>query len=201
MRLTRQDWIEAGMQMLARQGVDGVRVDVLARRLGVTKGSFYWHFEDRAKFLDAMIDAWEMQTEQLLGRAAEKPPGLGRVRQLLQVVSESFGSLPDAAVFAWGLRDPVIAKRVAAVDKKRMDFQIQAALDSGVSRSQAERVITFGYLAYCGWVTREAVSPDSVPSFRVLTNWLEELFEIPPPSAADRGPDRNAARPDSSGGI
>ena len=200
MRLTRDDWIEAAMQMLARQRIDGVRVEVLARRLGVTKGSFYWHFEDRDKLLEAMIDAWEEETDQLLAAAGEKPPGLGRVRRLLELVSESFGHLPDASVFAWALRDPVIARRVAAVDKKRIDFQMQAALDSGMSRSKAERNITLGYLAYCGWVTREEVAPDTAPSFRVLSKWLEELFEIPAPSNAAGKSYRGSAKPGSGGG-
>ncbi len=195
MKLTRDDWIEAAMQMLARQGIDGVRVEVLARRLGVTKGSFYWHFEDRDKLLEAMIAAWEEETDQLLGTASEIPPGLGRVRRLLELVAEQFGRLPDAAVFAWALRDPVIARRVAAVDKKRIDFQIQAAMDSGLSRSRAERNITFGYLAYCGWLTREEVSPDIAPSFRVLTKWLEELFETPAPSRSRRESDRRSTPP------
>jgi len=177
MGMTRDDWIESAVQMLVRQGVDGVRVEVLARKLGVTKGSFYWHFEDRDALLEAMIGAWEEETRQLLADANEGPPGLGRLRSLLETISRSFGRLPDAAIYSWALRDPAVSKRGAAVDRHRIDFMLQAAVDAGISRVKAERISSFGYLSYCGWVMREGVSPDNTPDFKVFAKWLMELFE------------------------
>ena len=56
--LTREDWITGAWEMLGDAGLDGVRVEPLARRLGVTKGSFYWHFRDRQELLDVLLDLW-----------------------------------------------------------------------------------------------------------------------------------------------
>ena len=58
-RTPRDDWIAAGLKALARGGPEAVRVEPLARELGATKGSFYWHFNDRAMLLEALLDDWE----------------------------------------------------------------------------------------------------------------------------------------------
>jgi AcrR family transcriptional regulator len=58
-RLGRDAWIEGAMDVLAERGLDAISVEGLARRLGVTKGSFYWHFEDRDELLAALFDRWE----------------------------------------------------------------------------------------------------------------------------------------------
>ena len=57
-RLSEADWARAGLEALADSGIEGIRVDPLAKRLGVTKGSFYWHFKGRDELLDAMVRFW-----------------------------------------------------------------------------------------------------------------------------------------------
>lgn len=60
--LGREAWIAAGLAALSSGGVEAVRVEVLARALHVTKGSFYWHFADRRELLDAIVAHWETTT-------------------------------------------------------------------------------------------------------------------------------------------
>ena len=57
-RLDAAAWVAAAFDALADGGIDAVRVEPLAKALGITKGSFYWHFADRRALLDAMLDAW-----------------------------------------------------------------------------------------------------------------------------------------------
>src|SRR5437763_16662878 len=67
--LTPDTWTDAATDVLADHGIDSVRVDVLARTLGVTRGSFYWHFKDRADLLRSVLRAWRQRaTEQLTAR-------------------------------------------------------------------------------------------------------------------------------------
>ena len=67
-RVPREMWVRQGLRVLADGGPDAVRVEPLARALGVTRGSFYWHFADRRALLDAMLDAWERSTtEDVIG--------------------------------------------------------------------------------------------------------------------------------------
>jgi AcrR family transcriptional regulator len=61
-RTPRSQWIEAGLRALAAGGPDGVRIEPLAQALGVTRGGFYWHFDDRRALLDEMLDTWERRT-------------------------------------------------------------------------------------------------------------------------------------------
>ena len=72
-RTPRSTWIEAGLAALASGGPDAVRVDLLAKALGVTRGGFYWHFASRQEFLDALLDAWEHRsTDEVLQRVEEE---------------------------------------------------------------------------------------------------------------------------------
>ena len=57
-RLDRDEWIEAAIDVLAEQGLQGMRIEVLAKNFGVTKGSFYWHFKDRQYLVDGVLETW-----------------------------------------------------------------------------------------------------------------------------------------------
>src|SRR5215475_9389836 len=60
------DWIRIGFSQLAREGIESVRIEVLARELGVSKGSFYWHFRDRDELLMQMLEQWERVEAEML---------------------------------------------------------------------------------------------------------------------------------------
>jgi len=177
MGLKREDWIDAAYRMLYRQGVDGVRVEVLARWLGVTTGSFYHHFENREALLESMIRNWEEETEQLFSGIPEGLSGLDRVRLILKRLGDISHGIPDAALSAWSLRDTAVATRVAAVEQKRLDYLIEACIDRGTGRAKAERIATILYLAFCGWIMREGVADKIAPRFDVFARWAIDLFE------------------------
>src|SRR5262245_48459887 len=99
-------WIEAGLKELGRGGVEAVRIEVVAQRLGVTKGGFYRRFKDRRALLDAILETWEH------GRIAaiEKQAELGganareRLRSLIRIYSERLnpeGMAIELAVRQW----------------------------------------------------------------------------------------------------
>ena len=71
-RTTREAWIEAGLSALADGGPDAVRVDVLAQKLGVTRGGFYHQFESRPAFLDALLDTWEHRSTEDVRQRVER---------------------------------------------------------------------------------------------------------------------------------
>jgi AcrR family transcriptional regulator len=69
--VTREQWVDAASAAFRRDGLAGVRVEAVARDLGVTKGSFYWHFDDRSALVDAVVERWEAeQTEDVIARTA-----------------------------------------------------------------------------------------------------------------------------------
>lgn len=124
-RTSREGWVEAGLRALADGGPDAVRVEVLAKRLGVTKGGFYGYFADRDALLHAMLDTWEREsTDEVLARV-EKEGGDPRTRihraGVLTFSGDRLGPL-DLAVRDWARRDDAVAARLRRVDNRRMDL-------------------------------------------------------------------------------
>jgi AcrR family transcriptional regulator len=124
-RTPRTSWIQEGLRALGVGGPDAVRIEKLAQALGVTKGGFYWHFEDRPALLDEMLEAWErLVVDEVIVRVESEG---GDARAKLRRLSALAGSSPDLmkielAVRDWARRDPAVAKRLKHVDNRRMDY-------------------------------------------------------------------------------
>jgi AcrR family transcriptional regulator len=117
-RLSAEDWITGGLQLLADEGLAGVKVDALAGRLGVTKGSFYWHFESLPAFLVAMVDyycAWREAGIQAFPDAAPPDP-LKRLAFLMEEISDPATWNLERAIRAWAYSNPRLQRHVAAAD-------------------------------------------------------------------------------------
>jgi AcrR family transcriptional regulator len=122
-RTTREQWIEEGLRALAEGGPEAVRVEALAKRLGVTKGGFYGSFTDREALLTAMLDTWEREsTDEVLDRV-EREGGNSRTK-ITRAGVLTFSDdrlLPiDLAIRDWARRDETVAARLRAVDNRRM---------------------------------------------------------------------------------
>jgi AcrR family transcriptional regulator len=133
MALTRTPpgaWIEAGLRALAAGGSDAVRIEQLARALGVTKGGFYWHFDDRSALIEEMLDAWEQASvddviERIETQGGEARAKLRRLSRLAASRDQVRGFDPlliDLAVRDWARRDKRVARRLRRVDNRRMDY-------------------------------------------------------------------------------
>jgi AcrR family transcriptional regulator len=116
-------WIEEGLRALAAGGPDAVRIEPLARALGVTRGGFYWHFDDRRALLDEMLDTWERTTTEEVIERLESGGGdaSAKLRRLFALTSPSV-VMTDLAVRDWSRRDQTVAERLRRVDNRRMDY-------------------------------------------------------------------------------
>jgi AcrR family transcriptional regulator len=123
-RTPRGVWIDAGLQSLAVGGPDAVRVDLLAKTLGVTRGGFYWHFASRQEFLDALLDAWEHASTDDVRDRVETEGGDARAKvRKAGMLTFSPELLPiDLAVRDWARRDSSVARRLRRVDNRRMAY-------------------------------------------------------------------------------
>jgi AcrR family transcriptional regulator len=123
-RTPAHQWVTAGLAALATGGPDSVRIEALARGLGTTKGSFYWHFADRRALLEAMLDAWQRSS---LDEVIELVEGEGqdprtRLRRLFALAASTELRRVDLAVRIWARDDIVVASRLRAVDARRRDY-------------------------------------------------------------------------------
>src|SRR4051812_6560246 len=119
--LGREDWLRAARLALHRGGPDAVRVEPLASALGVTKGSFYWHFADRTALLEALVAEWEEEGAVVAAQLSSLsgPHALTELIEVIgpRVAASVAGDAPsDAAMFAWAAIDPSVAKRVNAAE-------------------------------------------------------------------------------------
>jgi AcrR family transcriptional regulator len=123
-RTPRERWVEEGMRALAAGGPDAVRIEPLARTLGVTRGGFYWHFANRGALLAEMLDRWERDTTTALIEVLEADGGEPRakLRRLWELATERPVLPVDLAVRDWARRDPAVARRLVGVDERRMEY-------------------------------------------------------------------------------
>jgi AcrR family transcriptional regulator len=129
-RTPRSKWIEEGLRALASGGPDAVRIETLAQALGVSKGGFYWHFEDRRALLYELLDAWERLSvdeviERIEGRGGDAGAKLRRLSAIASSRDEALGIAPlgiDLAIRDWARRDEMVAERLRRVDNRRMDY-------------------------------------------------------------------------------
>ena len=123
-RTPRSKWIDAGLRALAAGGPDAVRIEPLAQALGVTRGGFYWHFDDRSALLDEMLDTWERaSTDEVLERVErEGGDARAKVRRAGALTFNARLRPIDLAVRDWSRRDPTVAERLRRVDNRRMEY-------------------------------------------------------------------------------
>jgi AcrR family transcriptional regulator len=124
-RTPRTRWIEEGLRALAAGGPEAVRIEPLARALGVTRGGFYWHFNDRRALLEEILDTWERTGVDDVIEQVDRDGGdaRARLRRLSALAGSSAEPLRiDLAVRDWARREQAVAERLRCVDNMRMDY-------------------------------------------------------------------------------
>jgi AcrR family transcriptional regulator len=126
-RTPRNRWVEQGLRALAAGGPDAVRIESLAKALGVTKGGFYGYFDDRPALLEEMLDEWERaMIDEVIERVeSEGGDARAKLRRLFALASSRDARellKVDLAVRDWSRRDNKVAVRLRRVDNRRMDY-------------------------------------------------------------------------------
>lgn len=142
-RLTRRDWLNAGLAGLAEHGPDALKAEPLARRLGTTKGSFYWHFEDVPAFHTAVLHEWESAALAKVQSALnEEIAPVSRLRLLGQVIaSASTDGTVEPAIRAWAKGNAAAATALQRVDAQRQVTLRDLLEDTGIGNPEMTRII------------------------------------------------------------
>ncbi|TXG97688.1 MAG: TetR/AcrR family transcriptional regulator [Rhodocyclaceae bacterium] len=142
-QLDPERWIDVAIDVLAKEGVTGLRIEVLAKRCGVTKGSFYWHFKDRQALLEAVLEHWKAGRIRDIEKTTAVTPG-GEREQLLFAIDlyganrNRKGMSIELAVRDWARHDPRAASFVEAVDLYRLECTRKLFVASGMSDAEAK---------------------------------------------------------------
>jgi AcrR family transcriptional regulator len=148
LRTPRERWVEEGLRALAAGGVDAVRIETLAKAIGVTKGGFYGYFSDRPALLTELLDSWERQCiDDVLDRVAQEHSDVVDQARLAGQLTFSDHLLPiDLAIRDWARRDEQVADRLRRVDNRRMQLLRDAI---GSFCSDPDEVEARCLLAFC----------------------------------------------------
>jgi AcrR family transcriptional regulator len=158
--LDADDWTHAALTILSRNGIEAVRVERLAKMLGVTKGSFYWHFKDRPALLDEMLRSWRQRaTLGIIDRLERSNvPPAERLRELLKLLRHtpraSRGANIEAAIRLWGHSDPRVASVVREIDRLRLGH-IKSLVESAHGDRQdatARAALIYAYVLAEAWI-------------------------------------------------
>lgn len=165
--LDRQTWIHAALDVLAEDGVDSLRVESLAKHLGVTKGSFYWHFRDRAELLSAVLDDWKEGRIHDIVKQTTATPGseADQLLHMIDVYSASRnrkGIRIELAIRDWARRDAGTKAVVAEVDTTRLECGKRVFMASGMDERQASThtVLLYAYVFGLSLMHYEGFHPD-----------------------------------------
>jgi AcrR family transcriptional regulator len=150
-QLSARDWLDRGLKVLARNGFTALKADPLAKAMGVSRGSFYWHFADVGAFHAALLKHWhEVAAEQIIAEVEAASPGHQALELLLR---RAFGERMklEGAVRTWASIDPAARAAVQTIDRRRLDYiehlLRQAGLPADVAGARAQ-ILYWGFLGF-----------------------------------------------------
>lgn len=181
-QLSKHDWTEAALAALGRGGVSAVRVDVLAKRFGVTRGSFYWHFSSRDALIAAAMEEWERSvTTDTIDRLDAIASPTERLREILRIAFYGSPTPAEPAIAADG-DHPIIAPVLRRVVAARIAFVTDIYVELGLDKSEARRRALVIYSAFTGWLQLRRAVPDVVPEVsyegRRAARFVDHLAEV-----------------------
>lgn len=152
-RLSADDWTQAALELIAEQGVGAVAVEPLARRLGVTKGSFYWHFPSREALLKAALERWEeAEQETVFAQLEGVVDPRERLRALFQMVAHEATSHRIYAELLRALDHPIVQPVMLRVSQRRLDYLGASFRQAGLAGDEARHRARLTYAAYVGFL-------------------------------------------------
>jgi AcrR family transcriptional regulator len=182
--LAAADWTRAALHALARGGLAAIAVEPLAKELGATKGSFYWHFADRQALVQATLELWERRdTEQVIAAIDDDLDVQTRLRNLLRL---AFMSLRDRSIGGAGTVElalqasaalPGVAPTLERVTKRRLTLLTRLYTELGLSRTAARDRGLLAYTSFLGHAQLAHATPDLLPNGGAFPAHVERVIE------------------------
>lgn len=147
---SRQDWLTFALNVLIKKGPEHLKITPLCELKGVTKGSFYHHFKNRAVFIDSLMDHWYQTTTQgFIDQVDATLPALERLQALDRIIN-SHGIMVDHHIRAWALKEPSIRRHLEKIDRQRQDYLAECYREIGLPPQQAKDVALVAYSSFLG---------------------------------------------------
>lgn len=177
-RMSKERWANAALRALAEDGVSAVAVEPLARRLGVTKGSFYWHYDSRDALLEAAMQRWEHNNARALGvYESDLPDPRERLKALFQAAFEPSALGGLIVHLAADREHPAVAPVLARVTRERIAYLSRIYAGIGLAEGAAHHQALLAYTAYIGLFQLMATTPDAVPEGEALLDYIAHMVD------------------------
>lgn len=154
-QLTAKDWLDQGLKTLTDSGFTALKAEPLAKAMGVSRGSFYWHFADIGAFHAAILAHWrDVAAEQVI---ANLEAASGAANPLPRLLRGAFSGRPalENAVRTWASVDPEARAAVQAIDKRRVSYVESLFRANGLAPAVARARAQILYWAYLGYALSE----------------------------------------------
>ncbi len=177
-RLSARDWEEEALQVIGEEGVGAIAVERLARRLGVTKGSFYWHFANRDALLEAAIERWEQNDLRTFERSVElfKDPH-DKMRSLFRRTRKDvFSHVIFCALFR-AADHPVVGPVMQRVSERRIKYLQSGFSEFGMEPKAALNRARMTYMSYVGFLLYYRQFSDQRMRGSELDEYTEHMIE------------------------
>ncbi len=176
--LTADDWARAALEAIASGGLDAVAVEPLARSLGVTKGSFYWHFPNREALLRAALELWERrETEDVLARVGDEPDPYERIVKIFKEANAGYRSGRLYLAIAAAEDNPLVNEFVQRVSTRRMGYLLQSYQALGFDSVRAAHWARFAYATFMGNLQIRRDTPEMMPTGAAFNEYLKLMFK------------------------
>ena len=158
-QLSAKDWLDAGLKALAASGFTALKAEPLAKAMGVSRGSFYWHFADLNAFHAAILAHWrEVAAERIIADLEHTPEGESPVRRLLRRTFSGRLAL-ERAVRSWATSNAQARAAVQAIDRRRLDYVGILLRKAGLPAEIAQARAQILYWAFVGYALSDKPLP------------------------------------------
>ncbi len=177
-KMSEQDWLMAAYEAMIEGGLQAIAVESLARTLGVTKGSFYWHFKNRDALLEGLVVMWEeLGTRQVIARLDELEHPEQRLLGLITVAWDQVGHMRAEAIFqaAAAHQHPIIGPAYARITRTRLAYTTSLYEQMGMKKKDAIHWGRTAYGAFLGTVQLVGTMPELWPDQDTLDTYVKHL--------------------------
>lgn len=185
-RLSSDDWAKAALEVIGEEGVSSLAVEPLARRLGVTKGSFYWHFPTRDALLDAALQLWETEEQAALAANLEKvSDSADRMRAMITLVSYERRFNIIYAQLLKASDHPIVGPVIQRATQRRLHYIEEGYLRAGLHETEARYRAWLAYSAYIGFMQVNQLLQDARMTSEQFNAYVEHVVQTLVPSLDD----------------
>lgn len=176
--LSADDWAAAALDAMASGGLESVAIEPLARQLGVTKGSFYWHFTNRDALIEAALARWEREeTDDIVARVSDETDPYQRIVRVFKAANASYRSGRLYLALAAASDRPSIQEAVRRVSERRLAYLFDCYRALGLSEADARRWSTFAYATFMGNLQIRRDVPEAIPDNQQFNDYLRLMIE------------------------